>query len=85
VNHRRLYEYRSRDVDQRRRDDVWAALAPMLHDALGRPERVLDPAAGRCEFINAVPATERWAAVSRSWARIFAIPFGRASTSPIAR
>jgi SAM-dependent methyltransferase len=61
VNHRRLYEYRFRDVDQRRRDEVWGALAPMLHDALGRPERVLDPAAGRCEFINAVPATERWA------------------------
>lgn len=33
----------------------------MLHDALGRPKRVLDPAAGRCEFINAVPAAERWA------------------------
>jgi SAM-dependent methyltransferase len=33
----------------------------MLHDRLGRPDRVLDPAAGRCEFINAVPAAERWA------------------------
>src|ERR1019366_529296 len=33
----------------------------MLHELLGRPERVLDPAAGRCEFINAVPAIERWA------------------------
>ena len=33
----------------------------MLHRALGEPERVLDPAAGRCEFINAVPAAERWA------------------------
>jgi SAM-dependent methyltransferase len=33
----------------------------MLHEQLGRPERVLDPAAGRCEFINAVPAAERWA------------------------
>ena len=61
VNYRRLYEYRFREVDQRRRDEVWEALAPMLHDALGRPERVLDPAAGRCEFINAVPAAERWA------------------------
>ena len=24
------------------------------------PERVLDPAAGRCEFLNAVPLRERW-------------------------
>jgi hypothetical protein len=61
VNYERLYEFRFRGVDQRRRDDVWVALAPMLHDRLGRPERVLDPAAGRCEFINAVPAGERWA------------------------
>jgi hypothetical protein len=61
VNYRRLYEYRFRDVEQRRRNEVWSALAPMIHDSLGRPERVLDPAAGRCEFINAVPAAERWA------------------------
>jgi SAM-dependent methyltransferase len=61
VNYERLYEYRFRGVDQARRDDVWTALAPMLHERLGRPERVLDPAAGRCEFINASPAAERWA------------------------
>jgi hypothetical protein len=61
VNYKRLYEYRFRAVDQRRRDEVWAVLAPVMHERLGRPERVLDPAAGRCEFINAVPATERWA------------------------
>jgi SAM-dependent methyltransferase len=61
VNYQRLYEYRFRGIDQGRRDDVWVAVAPMLHELLGRPERVLDPAAGRCEFINAVPAAERWA------------------------
>jgi hypothetical protein len=61
MNYRRLYQYRFRDVEQRRRVEVWSALAPMLHEALGRPDRVLDPAAGRCEFINAVPAGERWA------------------------
>ena len=33
-----------------------------LHPRRARPaEVVLDPAAGRCEFINAVPARERWA------------------------
>jgi len=61
VDYERLYRYRFRNVDQRRRDQVWDALAPMIHERLGRPERVLDPAAGRCEFINAVPAAERWA------------------------
>lgn len=61
INYQRLYEYRFRNVEQRRRDDVWVALAPMIYGLLKRPDRVLDPAAGRCEFINAVPARERWA------------------------
>jgi hypothetical protein len=61
VDYQRLYEYRFRNVSQRRRDDVWAAVAPMLYERMKRPERMLDPAAGRCEFINAVPSAERWA------------------------
>lgn len=61
MDYERLYRYRFRNVDQRRRDQVWDALAPIIHERLGRPARVLDPAAGRCEFINAVPAAERWA------------------------
>jgi hypothetical protein len=61
VNFQRLYEYRFRDVDQRARAAVWQEIAAFVHEQLGRPARVLDPAAGRGEFINAVPAVERWA------------------------
>jgi hypothetical protein len=61
MDYQRLYDYRFRNVAQDRREDVWAAVAPMLYEQLNRPARVLDPAAGRCEFINAVPAAERWA------------------------
>jgi hypothetical protein len=61
VNFQRLYEYRFRDVDQQARAAVWQEIAAFVHEQLGRPERVLDPAAGRGEFINAVPASERWA------------------------
>ena len=61
MNYQRLYEYRFRDVDQRAREAVWHEIATHVHGELGRPERVLDPAAGRGEFINAVPAKERWA------------------------
>ncbi len=61
MNYQRLYEYRFRDVDQVRRERVWGEIAPYIHERLGRPSRVLDPAAGRGEFINAVPAAERWA------------------------
>ncbi|MGH2991498.1 MAG: class I SAM-dependent methyltransferase [Solirubrobacterales bacterium] len=61
MDYERLYEYRFRDVDQRTREAVWRPIAAFVHDQLGRPARVLDPAAGRCEFINAVAAEERWA------------------------
>jgi hypothetical protein len=61
IDYQRLYEYRFRDVDQRARAAVWREIAAYIHGALGRPERVLDPAAGRGEFINAIPARERWA------------------------
>jgi hypothetical protein len=61
IDYQRLYEFRFRDVDQSARVNVWEEIAPFIHEQLGRPERVLDPAAGRGEFINAVPAGERWA------------------------
>lgn len=60
MNYQRLYEYRFRDVDQAVRTAVWREIAAYIHEQLGRPERVLDPAAGRGEFINAVSAAERW-------------------------
>ncbi len=61
MNYERLYAYRFRDVDQASREAVWQPISRFIHAELGRPEVVLDPAAGRCEFINAVPARERWA------------------------
>ena len=60
INYQRLYEYRFRNVDQARRELVWGAIAPVVYEWLGRPKRILDPAAGRCEFLNAVPSQERW-------------------------
>lgn len=61
MNHERLYRYRFRNVDQEARAAVWGVVAPYIHELLDRPARVLDPAAGRGEFLNAVPAQERWA------------------------
>jgi Methyltransferase domain len=61
VNLERLYEYRFRGVEQGTRQAVWDEIAAFLFERMGRPQRVLDPAAGRCEFINSVPASERWA------------------------
>lgn len=61
MNYQRLYEYRFRDVPQHARVAAWTPIAAHVYEELGRPRRVLDPAAGRGEFVNAVPAAERWA------------------------
>src|ERR1700722_82957 len=60
INYERLYAYRFRDVDQAGRQAVWREIAKYVHGRMGAPGRVLDPAAGRGEFITAVPAAERW-------------------------
>ncbi len=56
----RLYEYRFRNVAQSRRQQVWDEIAPFVWRRMGRPDRVLDPAAGRGEFVDAIPANEAW-------------------------
>lgn len=61
INYERLYEYRFRDIQQSDRQSVWDVIAPWVYRAMGSPGVVLDPAAGRCEFINAIDAAERWA------------------------
>jgi SAM-dependent methyltransferase len=60
INYERMYAYRFRDVDQAGREAVWREIARYIYGRLGSPKCVLDPAAGRGEFITAVPATERW-------------------------
>ena len=57
----RIYAYRFRGVDPRAKLAVWAVLSRWVAGKLGNPSIVLDPAAGACEFINTVPARERWA------------------------
>jgi hypothetical protein len=62
VDYERLYSYRFRNVDQAARREVWVEIARWItENPLGSPRRLLDPAAGRREFIDAAPAPERWA------------------------
>jgi SAM-dependent methyltransferase len=61
MDYQRLYQYRFKGVDQAARTAVWQPIATFVHEQMGSPQSVLDPGAGRGEFINAVPATERWA------------------------
>lgn len=60
IDFRRLYRYRHQAVDQGARQAVWGEIAPFIHGLMGHPQRVLDPAAGRGEFVNAIGADERW-------------------------
>jgi hypothetical protein len=60
LDYPRIYEFRFRDVDRAARQAVWNVIAEYVWRRMGRPRRVLDPAGGWGEFINAVPADERW-------------------------
>ena len=60
MDYERLYDFRFRDVDQSKRQEVWNEIGLFIYRLLGEPLRVLDPSAGRCEFLNAIPAGERW-------------------------
>jgi len=57
----RLYEHRHAGVPQERRQATWDVIAPWIWARMGSPRTVLDPAAGRCEFVNALPDdVKRW-------------------------
>ena len=60
INYERLYEYRFQGVNQASRQAVWNEVATYVYQRMGAPSKVLDPGAGRCEFINSIPAAERW-------------------------
>lgn len=61
MNYDRIYEYRFRDVNQEKKLKTWKIISSFMERQLNYPQRMLDPAAGNCEFINNVQAPERWA------------------------
>jgi 2-polyprenyl-3-methyl-5-hydroxy-6-metoxy-1,4-benzoquinol methylase len=60
LNYAGLYEFRFGGVSHRTRREVWEEVGRFVWERMGRPRRVLDPAGGFGEFINAIPAEERW-------------------------
>lgn len=61
MDYNRIYEYRFKDVDKHKKRVTWQVIARFLHKELNYPASIIDPAAGECEFINAIPVKERWA------------------------
>lgn len=83
MNFERLYEYRFRDIDQDGRLAVWGEIAPHVHGLMGAPQTVLDPAAGRGEFIGSVPAKETWAVDAVAYEEAVYKPDTKVITAPI--
>lgn len=62
MNFNRIYEYRFRSTSAVKKEIFWDVLSHHLfYRYLGSPKKILDPAGGKCEFINSVPAEEKWA------------------------
>jgi hypothetical protein len=83
MNHERLYSYRFRDIDQASRTAVWSEIAPHVYGLMGSPRKVLDPAAGRGEFIGSIPAPETWAVDEIAYPEASHSPTTTVITSPI--
>lgn len=83
MNYERLYRYRFRDIDQDGRVAVWREISPHVHGLMGRPRKLLDPAAGRGEFIGASPAEETWAVDEVSYPEAEYKPDTEVVVSPI--
>lgn len=83
MDYQRLYTYRFRDIDQDARAAVWDEIAPHVHGLMGKPQTVLDPAAGRGEFIGSIDAGERWAVDEVAYSEADQAPGVRYVTSRI--
>ena len=61
MNYDRIYQYRFQGIDAEKKKTAWTEIANFLYRKLGEPATILDPAAGQCEFINAIRSTGKWA------------------------
>src|SRR5688572_26699387 len=61
MNFDRIYEFRFRGIDDSKKRITWEEIATFIYKKLGKPQVILDPAAGKCELINAIQSEEKWA------------------------
>jgi SAM-dependent methyltransferase len=57
----KVYQFRFAGISQEKKDATWALITRWIESRLENPKSVLDPAAGRGEFIISSQAQERWA------------------------
>jgi SAM-dependent methyltransferase len=61
MNYDRIYQYRFRDVPDQQKEVAWRNIARHLQGFMPGSRKLLDPCAGRCEFVNHAQADEVWA------------------------
>jgi SAM-dependent methyltransferase len=61
LNLAKVYQFRFAGLTQEKKDATWALVTRWIESKIGNPRSVLDPAAGRGEFITSSRAPERWA------------------------
>lgn len=61
MDYDRIYQFRFRDVPDRQKEVAWRNIARHLLMFMPGARRLLDPCAGRCEFVNHAQAEEVWA------------------------
>jgi SAM-dependent methyltransferase len=83
MDYQRIYEFRFKGIKSRNRARVWRQIAPWLYKRMGKPARILDPAAGFCEFLNHVPCKEKWAVDINPFVRNYCNPEVKAMVSDI--
>jgi SAM-dependent methyltransferase len=61
MDYGRIYEHRFRDVPDSQKAIAWRNIARHIQGFMPGARKILDPCAGRCEFVNHVDAEEVWA------------------------
>lgn len=59
-DYKALYDYRFKNIEQSSRDIVWQLITQFIHRLVGPSDKILDPAAGRGEFIKFSLSNEKW-------------------------
>lgn len=58
---RRIYQYRFKQVDLKKKEEVWVEIARWIEKSMNYPNIILDPAAGNFEFLRNISSSEKWA------------------------
>ncbi len=61
MNIEKIYEYRFSAISEQTRHSTWEAITHFVLKQMGQPKKILDPACGKGEFLQALPLSiERW-------------------------